>query len=218
MTFLASLNVAADEVLSAFWHSVSVLAEEESLPEPDAFAHLRQAVQARIKAVKLTHGVDYVPDGRAARWRVRVSIYRGEAEQGNLHADSEGDAPLSRPGSVLIHGLPAVAAWVWEMIEQAHAGATVEELSLATVKHKLRTLRVALSKQGGECAWRLRYSVAEPARAGTFLKLPAALAAQRAAAGTLDAVMTRREPIAYLAQVRVSREEPANRVTTPLRA
>lgn len=215
MTFLTSLNTAADEVLNAFWHSVSVLSDDEELSEPEAFSHLRQAVLARIKAVKLTHGVDYVPDGRAARWRVRLTLWRGaDPDTGDLHGDSDEGAPLSKPGATLIHGLPAVAAWVWELIGLAHPGCVIEELSLAAVRHKLRTLRVALSNQGGACAWRLRYSVSEPTstRALNSPAMAAKYAAQRAARGEAEpAAPITREAVAYLALIQVSREEPAPR-------
>lgn len=200
MTFLTALNLATDEVMNAFWHSVGILASEEALPEADAFAHLRQTVHARIKGAKITHGVDYVPDGRSARWRVRLTIWRGPSDRGDLHADSDFPADLERPGTTLIHGLPAVAEWVWGLIEQAHPGRAIEELSLVAIKHKLRTLRVALSNQHGSCAWRLRYSVAPDAT--PVVRVPGSLRG-------LD--KQDQEAESFLAFVQVSREEPALR-------
>lgn len=205
MSFLQSLNLAADEIMSAFWHSVGVLAESESVPEADAFAQLKAAVQSRIKAVKVLHGMDYVPDGRSARWRVRMIIWPEPVDRTEPAADSDPDhaSNLDYPGDTLIHGLPGVAQWAWDLIHTHHDGAEITGLSLDAIKHKIRGLRVSLSNQGGSCAWRLRYTVDTPPAVQMTVEEARArginpLKVARGIAGRQQD---------YLAQVLVTREE-----------
>lgn len=211
MPFIESLNLAADEVLHALWHSTAVLAEQEAIPEVDAFSHLRQAVLNRVKAAKITHGIDYVPDGRAALWRVRLKIYRGlPGDRAELLGDTDDGKRLTETGATLLHGLPAVAAWTWDLIQTYHAGRTIEGLSPEALRHRLRTLRVALSKQGCDCVWRLPYTLAPVVAA------PFDVASLRAAGVTnlwaaAGAARDAQDGQIYHAQVHVVQEAPAQR-------
>lgn len=97
-------------------------------------------------------------DGRTQRWRVRVRLYRDGTEE--PMADTDPELGPEKPGTEIIAGLPAVAAFVSE-IAQAFHGMTLagEELSEHTLYNKLNSLRPTLSRRGGNAVWRLQYQV-----------------------------------------------------------
>lgn len=203
MTIYETVDGATAEVMRAFWSAVTIVAEQAQVTEADAMMHMRRSVTDRVKAAKPTELVDYTPDGRSALWRVRLTIWTGNtADDQSLFADTDAPHPYERPGSTLIQGLPGVAEWAWDLIQQAHPGAAFQDISGPIIKHKLRTLRVALSNQGGEVVWRLRY-VAEPAAGEPGQMQP----------GSLRGVRTSTAPRPFLAIVRVSQEAPAVRHT-----
>lgn len=170
MTIYQYTDSAAEEVMRTFWSLVPVIAEQAAISQADVVLHLRRACADRIKAVKLTEGVDYSDDGRAVPWRVRLMLWRiGPQGQEDLIADSDPDAQFTQydvaPGSTLIQGLPAVAVWVNELCVSAHPpGSVIEGLSVGILQHKIKSLRVSLSNSGGRSMWRIRYSVTPPAQ------------------------------------------------------
>lgn len=195
MSIYEHVDGATEEVMRAFWTATAVLTEQAQVTEADALMHLKRSVTDRIKAAKPAHAIDYQPDGRSALWRVRMTIWSG-VQLDTLYADTDDGRPLEHAGATLIQGLPAVATWAWELIQQAHAPRAIADLDQASVLHKLRSLRVALSNQDGACVWRLRYVV-----------LPDEGAAGGAVPGSLRGVGQRsRGPEYHLAHVRVSRE------------
>ena len=196
----AITDAAAVDVMAAFWNAVAIVRDQAGVLEADALQHMRRTITEHVKRAKPSQLVDYRADGRAALWRVRLTIWRGATEaQRELFADTDAPKRYEDPGSELIQGLPAVAQWAWDLITQAHAGSTIADLSLATMRARLGTLRVALSNQGGEVVWRHRYIVA-PAAAETS-DAPRQLRDIRAA----------RRPEPFLAIVRISQEAPAER-------
>lgn len=201
MTFYEILDGATDEVMRSFWSTVRIVSEQAQVTEADALAQMRRSVGDRVRAAKPTEAVDYTPDGRAALWRVRLTVWSGATEESRtLVADSDSPRPYEDHGSTLIQGLPGVAEWAWELISQAHAGRELLDLSLPAIKHKLRTLRVALSNQGGECLWRLRYMVA-----------PDSAPVERVPGSLRGLDHRERVDAPYMAVVRVCQEAPALR-------
>lgn len=200
----AIVDGAAVDVMAAFWSAVAIVRDQASVMEADALQHMKRTIIAHVKAAKPSGLVDFKPDGRAATWRVRLTIWRGAtASNLELVADTDAPAPYERPGAELIQGLPAVAQWAWELIGQAHPGATIKDLSLATMTARLRTLRVALSNQGGEVVWRHRYIV-EPRAVETPEPSERRSLRDVANAGT-------RQPEVFLAIVRISQEAGTGR-------
>lgn len=197
-------DAATLEVMKAFWSAVSIVKEQASVTEADALMHMKRSVIDRVKAAKPTELCDYTPDGRSATWRVRLQIWRGMTHESlELVADTDPGPSLTSPGSTLIQGLPGVAAWAWSMIEQCHPGETISDLSLASITGKLRTLRVALSNQGGEVVWRLRYVINPP----DVAPLPV-----HDGSRSLKGIGNQRSRAAmYLAHVRVSQEAGTGR-------
>ena len=114
---------------------------------------------------------------------------------------------MQRQGASVIAGLPAIAREVKGLIESYHAAADpdwiLEGCSEPTLLSKLAGLRVSLSNSGGECIWRIRYSLTPPPGSGPE-HTPGSLRGVRSGAGS-----TRH----YLAEVRISREAPALRHT-----
>jgi hypothetical protein len=201
MAIYEHVDGATEEVMRAFWTAVSIVTEQAQVTEADALMHMRRSVADRLKAAKPAHAVDYQPDGRSALWRVRMTIWRG-VQLDTLYADTDEGKPLEYAGATLIQGLPAVALWAWELIGAAHPGRTISDLDQASVLHKLRSLRVALSNQDGACIWRLRY-VVEP---------EAAPATGQPARGSLRGVgQGARGPEYHMAHIRVTREAEAPR-------
>lgn len=164
MSIYQFTDPTADEVESLFWSLVPVVAEQARVTEADAFHHMQRVWLDRIKGIKPHHAIDHAPDGRSAIWRVRLMIWRtGPEGQEELHADSDPEATFNTsavaPGSTLLNGLPTVVSWVRELATQAHPHGILEGLEEQVLLHKVRSLRVSLSNQGGECVWRLRYTV-----------------------------------------------------------
>lgn len=205
MSIYEYVDPTADEATALFWSLVPVVAEQAGVTAEDAVFHMRRAWADRLKAIRTHQGIDFRDDGRAAAWRVRLTIWRirGTDDQQECVADTDPQLPFERDGATIIYGLGAVSAWVRELCAQAHPTSTLEGLSEATLANKLKSLRVALSTQHGSCIWRLRYSAAPiaatpsiPAEAGAgpvnrLKELPAH-------AHRLDHLM---------AHVRVTREE-----------
>lgn len=204
MSVYAYVDPTAEQATELFWSLVPVVSEQAGITEPDAFRLMRRAWLDVIQDIKPHHAIDHMGDGRSAIWRVRLTIWGGEEYQ-SLLADTDDGRDLGAEGVTLLNGLPAVSAWVRELTAQAHPGCTLDGLSEITLAGKIKSLRVALSNQGGTSIWRLRYAatpaVVDPApvEAGTNL-----LKSARAAA---------RGPQFFMAHVRVSREEsPRHRV------
>lgn len=205
MAIYEYVDPTAVELKNLFWSLVPVVAEQAGVTEEDAVFHMRRLWVDEIKAIKITHGVDYREDGRAAAWRVRLMLWRiGPQGQRDLHADSDLGSRFDRngpaPGQTVIYGLPAVAEWVNELCTAAHsADSVIEGISVETLLRKIRSLRVALSNAGGEAMWRVRYDV-----------ITAPLSEQAPAhANPLRAISEAREPGSqhFEAHVYVMREE-----------
>lgn len=203
MSIYEYADPAVDEVMRTFWSLVPVVAEQGKVTEADAVAAMRRELVDRAKALKLTHGVDYADDGRAALWRVRLTVWNGLAYD-NCIADTDPERPPTDEGATLIAGLPAVAAWARELIEQLHPGRELDGIAEHVLANKIKSLRVALSTQNGSCVWRLRYTVQpEKREAGAPLqRTPGSLRGVSRLANTPEHLM---------AIVRVSREEGSRR-------
>lgn len=208
MPIYEHVDAATSEVMSSFWSAVTIVTEQAQITEVDALMHMKRSIIDRVRSAKPTELVDYTPDGRAALWRVRLMVWKGHSESDHeLFADTDAPAHLDSPGSTLIQGLPGVAEWVWSMLQVAHPDAVFQDLNLVTLKHKLRTLRVALSNQQGPCAWRHRYLI------GPGAPLPTAPDPQpdRAGGQPLLRSAVSQSPRPFMAIVRVAQEAPAPR-------
>lgn len=173
MSIYPIVDAASDELLQAFHSLVPVVAEQAGVSEPDALYHLRRTLMDRLKGLKLSDRIDYKDDGRTATWRVRLQIWHatGGEEQASCVADTDPDKSFElhniAPGATLVSGIPGVARWALEMIEQYHAssdpGCILDGMSEGVLASKIRSVRVSLSHGAGSCVWRLRYSVRAPA-------------------------------------------------------
>jgi|SRR5579859_2233553 len=189
------------ELEKLFWSLVPVVAEQAEVTQADAIFHLRRAWGDKLKSFRTYEAVDFRDDGRAAAWRVRLTIWAGQ-DHASLYADTDDARPLDQDGSTILYGLSAVASWVRELCISAHPNATLDGLSEATLATKIKSLRVALSNQGGACIWRLRYTATpaapeapQPGQAGPGVNL---LKTARASTPRVEHM---------LAHVRVTREE-----------
>jgi hypothetical protein len=195
------VDALAEAVEREIWATVPTIAEQAGVTVPDALNAAKRVLLDRIKAIKPTHGVDYRDDGRAALWRVRMQIWEGES----LFADTDEGPPspeaLSAQGKTLIYGLPEVARWALELIRSAHPEQPLDGVDEATLLGKLRTVRVALSNQGGACAWRIRYAAWPAPVLQETAERPSNLLKMRHAQSP--------SPRHFMAMVRLSREERA---------
>lgn len=98
-------------------------------------------------------------DGRAAWWRVRVRLY-AKTKQDEPVGDSDPERPPDAAGSLVVHGLPAVAAELTGLAELYHSE-TIADLSDAVLRHRLKSLRPTLSRNKGEAVWRVPYATAD---------------------------------------------------------
>lgn len=205
MSIYEIVDGATAELMASFWEHVRVVTAQGAITEADALRHMKRSATDRIKAAKPNELVDYVPDGRAATWRVRLTIWRGSSDANReLFADTDSPKPYEAPGSELVQGLPAVANWTWALIQQAHPGATLQDIDAATVHRRLPTLRVALSNQRGEVVWRHRYIVAAD-ETPTAPRDPDALKSLR------DVASRTRGAAPFMAIVRISQESGTGR-------
>lgn len=97
-------------------------------------------------------------DNRAALWRARVRLYI-EDRPNEPEADSDDDLPPEAPGTTTCQGLPAVAHLLAELAHGFH-NAACSGLDMATLRHRLKSLRPTLSRRGGDAVWRVPYEVA----------------------------------------------------------
>lgn len=207
---LQLIDSGTDELESSFWALLTTIADEAQTPPLDVLHYFKRTAIERLRSLKAAHGVDRVDDGRAALWRIRILLWHttAGADRASLVADSDPeqtyDANNVAPGSSVIAGLPAVAREVKALVEAYHAGADPgwipEGISEPTLQSKLRGLRVSLSNSGGQCVWRVRYTLTPPA--GSVEHTPGSLRGVRS-----GATQTRH----YMAEVRVAREAPAPR-------
>lgn len=209
MSIYPIVDAASDELLQAFHSLVPVVAEQAGVTEPDALYHLRRTLLDRLKALKLSDRIDARDDGRAATWRVRLQIWfaNGGEDQASCVADTDPDKPFElhniAPGATLIAGLPNVARWTLDMIEQYHAaadpGCMLDGIGEGVLANKLKSVRVSLSNGGGTCVWRLRYAVRAPAEESKPVQ---------AVRGSLRGVRSRIAGLRnFRADVRIVREE-----------
>lgn len=169
MSIYEHVDPTTTELESAFWSAVHAVAESAGVTVPDAHYHVQRAWTDRLKKLKPHEAVDYRDDGRAAAWRVRLMLWRiGPQGQEDLVADSDPGAAYSQhhtdPGQTILYGLPAVAAWVLDLCTMYHGGATLDGIDLASLLHKTKSLRVALSNSGGHSSWRIRYTATSKPR------------------------------------------------------
>lgn len=202
MSIFEYVDPAIDEVMRTFWSLAPVVAEQAAVTEADAITAMRRELSERARGLKLTHGVDYADDGRAALWRVRLTVWNGLAHD-NLLADSDPERPLNSDGASLIAGLPAVASWARDLVAELHPGRELDGMAEHVLANKIKSLRVALSTQHGSCVWRLRYTV-QPERGGDGAPVTRS-------PGSLRGVSRLSSGAEHLmAHVRISREESAS--------
>lgn len=201
MSIYEVVDPTTAELERLFWSLVPVVAEQAQVTQADAVFHLRRAWSDRLKGFRTYESVDFRDDGRAAAWRVRLTIWTGP-DNGSLVADTDDGRPSEADGTTILYGLSAVADWVRELTAQAHPGCVLDGLSEATLATKIKSLRVALSNQGGASIWRLRYA-ATPAvvEAAPAVQTGPGVNLLKAARQLTPRVET------FLAHVRVSREE-----------
>lgn len=200
MSIYEYVDPTTAELDKLFWSLVPLIAEQAGVSEADALYHLRRTWADRIKTYKGYEAIDFRDDGRAAVWRVRLTIWGGEGYQSQF-ADTDDGRPLDHDGATLLHGLPAVAEWVRELCAQAHPACSLDGLSEATLAGKIKSLRVSLSNQGGSCIWRIRYTVTPP-------EAPANAAAAAPGVNLLKLARPKAAQLQhFLAHVRVTREE-----------
>lgn len=201
MSIYEIVDSTTAELEKLFWSLVPVVAEQAQVTQADAVYHLRRLWADTLKGFRTYESVDFRDDGRAAAWRVRLTIWSGP-DYANLHADTDDGRPLDNDGTTILYGLSAVADWVRDLCAQAHPGCTLDGLSEATLSTKIKSLRVALSNQGGASIWRLRYTV-------TAAAAPEAPAIKSGPGVNLLKAIRQSTPRTeyFLAHVRVTREE-----------
>lgn len=212
MSVYQYIDPTADEAEGLFWSLVPVVAEQAGITHADAFYHIQRTWVDRLKGMKPHHAIDHAPDGRSAIWRVRLMIWRtGPEGQEELHADSDPELAFSpdnvAAGSTLINGLPTVATWVRELAIQAHPHGILEGLEAQVLAHKIKSLRVALSNQGGDCVWRLRYTVTPEAAPEAPRPAGAGLVRREPGVSLLKTTAQASRPQHFRANVYVQREE-----------
>lgn len=202
MSIYQYVDPTADQAEELFWSLVSVVAEQAGVTDADAFHHTRRVWVDRLKALKPHHAIDHPGDGRSAIWRVRLTVWGGPDKDTQM-GDSDSGRPFEQDGATLLSGLGAVAAWVRELVPQLHPGYTLDGLEEAVLANKLKSLRVALSNASGSAIWRLRYIASPPA------------APLEHTPGSLRGIAAHRGgPQAFLAHVRITREESPRHTRT----
>lgn len=155
---MTTLQDAADAVDAELMLQAAALALAAQTPPTDAVAAVAGEMQRRW-------GLRTLPavDGRAAQWRCRVRLYRGERDAGDAgepQADTDPDAQANAPGSAVLSGLPAVADEL-AALAAAYHGSDCSGLERDTLLHRLKALRPTLSRRGGDAVWRVPYAVYE---------------------------------------------------------
>lgn len=156
----APIREAGARVLAAFRTEGEALADRLGLGVPEALEALRTQVRRNLATVSLNGAGT---DGRAVKWRIRVQLQRGDRP--DVVADTDPDKPLDQAGSEVVSGLPAVAGAVADICAAYHVGRELSGLEPETLRHSLKSLRPALSRQGGMAVWRPRYTVSAGATA-----------------------------------------------------
>lgn len=211
-SLFAAVDTATEELIDAFWTLVHGVASDTKTPPADVLHYFKRTAIAQLRELKASHGIDRVDDGRAAFWRIRTRIC-------DIHDDCIADSDPERrftpgeiaPGASVIAGLPSVAREVLAMIELCHAeldpGCAIEGVSEPILLSKLRSLRVALSNQGHNCVWRLRYIVRPPSETGGPVQQHPGHGGLSGATPHAFRAGARREPRHFCAYVYVQREQ-----------
>lgn len=156
---MTTLNAAADALDAVAMTQAAELAESQGALLEAAWAALVAEFTRRSK-LRVATG----PDGRAARWRVRVRLY-SDARPSEPEADSDPDLAADKPGAEILTGLPAVAEHLRALATTFH-GQDPVGLDDATLLHRIKSLRPTLSRRGGDAVWRVPYMVTPAERFG----------------------------------------------------
>ena len=97
-------------------------------------------------------------DARNVAWRCRVQLYDVNAPM-EPAADSDPELAPDQISATTLAGLNSVAAWLAVVADQFHGPAMPVGLDTATLARKLKSLRVDLSRRGGNAVWRVPYTV-----------------------------------------------------------
>lgn len=145
-----ALAAAAGVLETHVTTQASQLAQATGVALPAAYSALLHELGRRLKAYSAV-------DGRAEQWRVRVRLYRTD-RMNEPEADSDPDAAADAPGTEVVHGLPGVATHLAQLATHFH-GSLPAGLEDATLRHRLKSLRPTLSRNGGHGVWRVPYQV-----------------------------------------------------------
>lgn len=126
------------------------LAGELSVPETLAFEALADHVRKQLTPRALE-------DKRTRPFRARIRLYCNGADEPD--ADTDMELPADKPGTLVLRGLPAVAAELAALCAHFH-GQACAGLDAATLRWRLNGLRPTLSRRGGNGVWRVPYDVA----------------------------------------------------------
>lgn len=101
-----------------------------------------------------------IMDGRTAKWRCRFRIYDARNVDEPV-ADSDPELGAGEPGTMVIAGLPNVAATLAQIAVGFHQDRQLAGLSTDELSRRMRGLRPTLSRRGGEATWRVPYDSME---------------------------------------------------------
>lgn len=100
------------------------------------------------------------PDAPAeSGWLARIMLFD---ERGELQADTMPDAAVDAAPDVMRGTLALVGRWLRETAEEFHAAngdGEPQGLDAATLERSILSLRVSLSRNGGQTWWRVPYAV-----------------------------------------------------------
>lgn len=97
-------------------------------------------------------------DGRETLYTARVQLIYG----GGIEADSHPELELNTPGDIAVAGLLNVPALARGMAEAFHASRNEDPPDwpdAADLERRMRSVRVALTRGGGQGRWRIPYTV-----------------------------------------------------------
>lgn len=97
-----------------------------------------------------------IMDGRTASWRCRFRIYDARNVD-EPAADTDPELGPGDPGTMVIAGLPNVAATLAQIAVQFHGKDQLAGLSSEELHRRLQGLRPTLSRRGGQGTWRVPY-------------------------------------------------------------
>jgi len=98
-------------------------------------------------------------EAELAGWRCRIMLFD---PAGEVQADSMPDSPPEAEPDIKCGTLGLAASWLRDVAEAFHAErreAAPEGLDQATLERSILSLRVSLSRNGGQTWWRVGYKV-----------------------------------------------------------